>query len=350
MTAPLPYLIAGFIAAAFTALLCRFGPRLAARLSLIDHPGGRKLHARSTPLMGGLAILFVIAPLTAATAVLWPDLVGLPALVIIGSTAIIAAIGTLDDRNHIDPVKRLAVTVAVFTATVLAGQDYAVTYINWNGLPPAFGLGPFAAVGTVLCLTTLINGVNLADGKNGLVLGMLLGWLVFLAVSGPAAILVPVAVALGSVGVLLIFNLNDRLFLGDGGSYGFAALVGHLSIYSFQKSTVLVSSDQVGLMFMIPVGDMIRLMVVRWRRGVSPFTPDRDHLHHLLLDRLGWRRGLLLYLALVLLPTALALVYPPATLTIIALTFLSYWVIVISAHRAGARAERLARGNAVRSA
>jgi len=321
------------ISACSTIALCIFGARLATKLGLLDHPGGRKRHARPTPLLGGLVVVLVLTPLAALLMLISPDESHLITS-IVATTLFITLLAIADDRSHINPLARLLITIGIFSVAVFLNPDLRLGMINWNGNALGFGLGVFAASATILCLTTLINGVNLADGKNGLVLGMMTGWIVILGVASPPSLHHFIGVVGGCLIILLIFNLQDRLFLGDGGSYGFAALIGLLSVYVYQHSTVLKSADQVGLMFMIPVGDMIRLMAVRRFRGDSPFTPDRDHLHHLLLDRLGWRGGLIVYLALVLVPVAVALAVPHAALTIIASTFLTYWMIIILSHRA----------------
>ncbi|WP_182911992.1 glycosyltransferase family 4 protein [Sphingomonas cavernae] len=318
---------------ALTTVLCMFGPRYAPYLGLVDQPGGRKLHSRPTPLLGGLALILIFMPSLLWIAGFAADTVRPSAWALAGCTAAIATLGLMDDRFLLGPGKRLLISAGLFGITCYAVPQFNITIINWNGQSHGLPLGPFGWIATTLSLLALINAVNMADGKNGLVLGLSLGWLILLGIAAPANMIAPIAILLVIVFVLLAFNLGDRLFLGDGGSYGLASGIGLLAVYVYQHSPILRSADQVGLMFMVPVGDMIRLMISRARAGKSPFTPDRDHLHHHLLDRFGWRRGLVIYQLLGLLPAALAVCVPHLTLLIILCTFVAYWVIIFFAHR-----------------
>ncbi|MGL4542221.1 MAG: hypothetical protein ACRCUI_06905, partial [Polymorphobacter sp.] len=78
----------------------------------------------------------------------------------------------------------------------------------------------------------------------------------------------------------------------------------------------------------VPVFDTIRLMVVRKLAGRSMFEADRDHLHHHLHRSFGWPRGLFIYVAMVAVPNALALIFPQTGLIWLAVTTLAYGVII----------------------
>lgn len=317
-----------------TVALCVVGPRYAPYLGLVDRPGGRKLHSRPTPLLGGLALILIFMPSLLWLAQMTAGAVRPGAWALAGCTAAISLLGLVDDRHLLGPGKRLVISAVLFAVTCYAVPQFNIGIINWNGQSDGLLLSPFGWIVTTVSLLAFINAVNMADGKNGLVLGLSLGWLVLLGIAAPPNVLAPIVILMVIVLILLAFNLNDRLFLGDGGSYGLASCIGLLAVYVYQHSPVIRSADQVGLMFMIPVGDMMRLMVSRTRAGKSPFTPDRDHLHHHLLDRFGWPKGLVIYLMVALLPATLAVCLPSYTLLIILATFIAYWVIIVLAHRA----------------
>jgi UDP-GlcNAc:undecaprenyl-phosphate GlcNAc-1-phosphate transferase len=87
-------------------------------------------------------------------------------------------------------------------------------------------------------------------------------------------------------------------------------------------------SDDVALLFAVPLFDTIRLMVVRLARSQSPFEGDRDHLHHHLHARLGWPRGLLVYLTLVAVPNTAAVIWPGTGWMWLGLTLLLYALVM----------------------
>ena len=301
---------------ALTALLTRYAQPLCARLGLIDLPDARKLHTVATPLLGGLALLLAILPLgLLASALVWSAAemrsIGLMVLAV----AAITAIGIADDRESLAPRWRVLLGFAVFGGLAALDPSFLIRALRFPLLGLQFGLAFdwLAVFFTALCLVGLVNAVNMADGKNGLVLGLCTGWLLLLALRAKPNDLPMIAAILAGVIALLIMNLRGRLFLGDGGAYGLAAAVGLLTIRAYNSSymdlTLGFSAEEVVLLFIVPVLDSFRLTFVRWRRGQSPMAPDRDHLHHHLQDRFGWPTGLYVYLFVALAPAALLLAF-----------------------------------------
>jgi UDP-GlcNAc:undecaprenyl-phosphate GlcNAc-1-phosphate transferase len=146
----------------------------------------------------------------------------------------------------------------------------------------------------------------MADGKNGLVLGLALGWLSFLGLRAPPELAALCSILFAACFVLLIFNLRGRLFLGDGGAYGLATAIGLIAIATYNVPGAhagrMISAEELMLLFAVPVLDSMRLTFARVRRGQSPMAADRDHLHHHLQSTFGWPGGLIVYLVLALLP------------------------------------------------
>lgn len=303
--------------------------RLGMAFGLMDHPdlpGGRKRHIRATPLVGGMAIVastLLATALTRATVPLLPaDRLHLAWLA--AATTGMWLIGALDDRLRLSPLLRLGSTAAVLGATVTMAGGFQLTVLAFPSLALTVALGPWGFAFTLLCVVGLLNAVNMADGKNGIVIGMALVWTLVLAGHAGLALL-PLLVALGAaLAVTFGFNMAGRLFLGDGGSYAIAALFGLLSIHCYNRGAPAMGAADVALLFALPVFDTIRLMLVRPSRGRSPFAGDRDHLHHHLHDRLGWPQGLGVYLGLVGGPNLAALLWPGTGLAWLCVTCLAY--------------------------
>lgn len=317
--------VLSFLLTVLLILKCR---PLAESLKLMDIPGGRKKHAHPTPLVGGLAILFVIAPITIIYTVVFPYYFQNAIFVITTVGVLISVLAMIDDRVHISPIIRLLVSTTMFGVAMWWIPGLQIGIISWNGGTSSFSLGQFTILLTILSLVVLINAINMADGKNGLVTGLCFGFFLILLVSARSNLAPILAIPTGVTFALLVFNLQGKIFLGDGGSYGLAALVGLFSIYIYQRSDLLISADQVGLMFSVPVADMVRLMIVRMRAGRSPFEADRNHLHHLLQGWVGWKRGLFLYWVLVFVPTIAALILPWLTWLFILVAIAAYCAVI----------------------
>jgi UDP-GlcNAc:undecaprenyl-phosphate GlcNAc-1-phosphate transferase len=324
-------LLCAAIGAGLALLVGRHASFFGRILGLLDFPdpaGGRKRHQTVTPLVGGVAMLcaFEIAAglLIAFLNTDSPDLdwhVGWAALVV----GTMAVIGLADDRFSLSPVLRLSVTFTVLALASFVAPDFRVEFLRFAGvdslivLPTAIGI-----CFTLLCQIGLLNAVNMADGKNGLVITMALIWTAVLFAQNPRPFDPLLFAVAASLGVLLIFNLQGKLFLGDSGSYGISAIFGLLSIYAYNHSFATFGAEQVAIMFLVPVLDTVRLMTWRLRHGRSPFAGDRNHLHHYLAARWQWPTGLVIYAAIVAIPNMLAVAFPEYSPAWVALTILLY--------------------------
>lgn len=300
-------------------------------LGLLDWPdvgGGRKQHGRVTPLVGGLALTLAlllavfIARITASPAVAH-DLAWLAFCV---STMFL--IGAGDDRFHLSPVVRLMAAMVVLVLVISRVPDFALAFLHFGGGDHLWLLGVGGAGFTLICLLGLLNAINMADGKNGVVIGQGLIWSAVLAVHLPLPFWPVLAATVGVLTGLMWANMRGRLFLGDGGSYAISSLFGLLALLTYNHSFENWRADDVALLFAVPVFDTIRLMVVRLARRQSPFEGDRDHLHHHLYARLGWPQGLWVYLLLVGLPNLFALLMPETGWVWLLLTAAAYATII----------------------
>ncbi len=321
--------VTGLVALGVALPICLFAGPLGRAFGLLDFPdtdGGRKRHAEITPLVGGIALAVSALLACVLTVRLLPS--GpwvVQHLVWLGSvTAAMYVVGFFDDRFHLSPLLRLALAMLALFLTLMSAPDFSLGMLRFAGQDHVLLLGGWGDWFALLCLVGLLNAVNMADGKNGIILCLGLVWTAVLAChlgDAFAPVLSGVGVALA---VLLVFNLRGRLFMGDGGSYALSALFGLLAIYAYNNDFAAMRADDVAVMFAVPVFDTVRLMTVRLVAGRSPFLGDRDHLHHHLHQRFGWPLGLWVYVALVALPNAAALVWPGTGLLWLVVTLLLY--------------------------
>ncbi|MBC7520012.1 MAG: undecaprenyl/decaprenyl-phosphate alpha-N-acetylglucosaminyl 1-phosphate transferase [Sandarakinorhabdus sp.] len=324
ITACLALLIALFVGLNARAIGNFFG-----LLDFPDTDGGRKRHGSVTPLVGGMAVAAAVVVAALVTLGLTPP-PGLHLAWLAGAVAVMFLIGAVDDRFHLSPIFRLGSALLVLVMVVSQAPDFSLMFLRFSGQDRLWLLGGWGDAFTLLCLLGLLNAVNLADGKNGIVIGMGLIWTLVLAAHAPAAML-PVLAAAG-VALLIVggFNMAGKLFLGDGGCYAISALFGLLAIYTYNHDFERMRADDVAVLFAIPVLDTIRLMATRVIQRRSPFEGDRDHLHHHLYARIGWPRGLWLYLAMVGLPNLAGLAWPGTGLVWLAVSVLIYVGVMLA--------------------
>lgn len=258
--------------------------------NLLDHPDERKHHRGAIPLVGGLAMFFAIAVSAAwylADAAIFHLFVAL---------SIIVAIGLLDDRFGLPVgIRFLAQGTSALIVAFFAGAQL-------SSLGDLFGFGP-VAMGmltvpfTIFAMVGVANAVNLSDGMDGLAGGLALITTAFIAAaayfSGMEITFLFLLILGGALIGFLFFNMRfpwqrrARVFMGDSGSLMLGFLLAWAVIRVTQGSEDALSPAAALWFFAIPLWDTVSLMLRRMLKGRSPFHPDRDHLHHILL-RVGY--------------------------------------------------------------
>ena len=265
-----------------TTLLTPAVKRLAYRFDFVDTPNSRKVHIQPMPRIGGLAIILgALAPL----------LIWLPldrAIIAYSAGALlIILLALLDDKYDLSPFIKLAVqSTAVIIAILFGDLGVHQFHLFWH----EFTLSPQVSfVLTVLFVLIVINGVNFSDGLDGLAGGMALLSLVALILLsyrvGAADItLICLVLAGGLLGFLLFNSHPAQVFMGEVGSQFLGYSLAVLTIYLTQGKTHIYSAFMPLLLIGLPLVDLVIVVVGRLARKKSPFTADRSHLHHRLLD------------------------------------------------------------------
>jgi UDP-GlcNAc:undecaprenyl-phosphate GlcNAc-1-phosphate transferase len=259
-----------------------YGRELAIRLQALDRPGGRKQHHAVMPKCGGMAMAFG----SCLPIVLWAPKTNFVNGLLLGGL-IIVFFGIADDIKDLRPTTKLLGQVMAALVIVLVGgvtiSDMGALWFENVALPywAALPLTLFVVVG-------ITNATNLSDGLDGLAGGLAL--LVFicigyLAVGAQDWITAMIAIAVGGsvLGFLRFNSYPAQLFMGDAGSQLLGFVAGVLAVKLAQQSQTI--SPIIPLIILgIPVLDTLTVMIRRISRGRSPFSADRTHFHHQLIQ------------------------------------------------------------------
>lgn len=269
-------------------LLVRFSVLFAKPLGLLDQPGGRKNHAIPTPVTGGLGVFFALL----LTSVFF-NLFGMHLDVFFVAGAWLILVGVLDDRFELSSLTRfVAQAIAAGIMIYFAGlQAYELSdVVGVSG----FHLGLLTPFFTVFITLGLINALNMADGSDGYLAGQvmaalgLFSGLAFYAgnleLAGQCAIFAAAVFGFWCWNMRFPWQKRARVFLGDAGSTFLGFAVVWFALQLTQNSSHPVSPVLAPWMIALPVLDCVVLMLDRIRQGRSPFSADRNHMHHLLLD------------------------------------------------------------------
>lgn len=292
---------------AYSLIVVQFARPVAELFKVVDHPGSQdhKKHVHPTPLVGGIACIPpAIAALIFGVAAGGLQAGDIPATWAMGAaTALSFLVGLLDDRDHIPALRRLLICGSMFLCALLVSPEFIVSALSIETVALKVELGWLAVPFSVLCLLAFQNAVNMADGRNGLVAGLAIIWLVTLLSYGEHPSKFAAISLLGGLVVVLHANMRGLLFLGDAGTYGLGAFIGLMMIW-VHRSNIGMHTVDVAVILAVPVLDMIRLFVFRIASGQSPFAGDHDHLHHYIDDAIGWKLGRYAYYTIVALPIA----------------------------------------------
>ncbi len=272
-----------------SAIASRGLARIAARIGLVDRPGGRKQHEGIIPITGGLGIFigFAVGVLGVGAAA-----ANVQALVI--ALGILVFCGVADDLHDLSPrSKILFEIIAALLMTSWAGVQ--VTQVgNLLGFG-AIGLYGWSIPFTVVCALGTVNAFNMLDGLDGSAGGTALVatlWLAFAAMlQGLGLQAVMLLILAGAVAGFLLWNLrmpwrrHAVVFMGDAGSMMLGFVLCWFTIDLSQGAHRTLPPIACVWILAVPLVDMSRVMFVRKVRGVRLFEADREHLHHFLLDR-----------------------------------------------------------------
>jgi UDP-GlcNAc:undecaprenyl-phosphate/decaprenyl-phosphate GlcNAc-1-phosphate transferase len=288
-------LIAVLLAFAGSVFIAWFSMPLVVKVAtlrnLTDPPGHRKIHKKEIPTLGGVGIFagfsfgFLMAINSFMDGVTYFTVAAL----------LLFFVGLKDDLVTLDPRKRLI--AEVFAALILIFYtDIRLTC--FHGFLGVTDIPIWATyLTTIFILIVIINAVNLIDGIDGLaastgiVASISLG--IWFWLSGAYGYSVMAASLAGTLLAFLRFNLSkgkNRIFMGDTGSL----LVGFiLAVMAIRFNEINIGSDSYHHMssspaisiaiLIVPMYDTLRVFTIRIIKGLSPFSADNRHIHHLML-------------------------------------------------------------------
>lgn len=268
--------------------------RVAILKNIVDNPDCRKLQREPVPVLGGMAVFFgIIVGLGCVS----PFYDSLQVSLLLAAMTLMLYVGTMDDILDLSPRLRFVIEILGVFFLVCVG-DYSID--DFHGL---WGLGAIpwwgGAALTVFAAVGIINAINLIDGVNGLssgfgVMACTAFGLFFLRAGDVGMALL----AAGCIGALIpfflhnVFGKTSRMFIGDGGTLLLGMALSIFVIHVLDGKSACSGFGERGLglipftlaVLCVPVFDTLRVMSSRIRRHVSPFHPDKTHLHHLFID------------------------------------------------------------------
>ena len=300
---------AGFVMIPIIIGFCR-------RKKLYDIPNERKVHKNAIPRLGGIsfmpcmAVAFILAVLVMNHTVGRAPHISLYSCCFIIGMLMIYAMGIIDDLVGLTARSKFAVQIVAAALLPLSGLyiNHLYNFLGIGSIP--FWVG---ALLTIFMIVFIDNAINLIDGIDGLAAG-----LSFLALGGFLAcflhyhLLIYCVLIAGLMGVLvpyLYFNLfgdpkkNTKIFMGDSGSLTLGYILSFLFVKLAMSNPHAIDIRREGLtlsitMLVVPMFDVVRVVLTRFRHKRPLFEADKNHLHHKIM-RLGFDQHHTLFIILI---------------------------------------------------
>ncbi|SDL75563.1 UDP-N-acetylmuramyl pentapeptide phosphotransferase/UDP-N-acetylglucosamine-1-phosphate transferase [Catalinimonas alkaloidigena] len=258
--------------------------RVAHQKNLLDEPNFRTVHVSLTPRLGGLAIFAGFTSALTIFGEVTPEIQQ-----VLAGCILLFFVGMKDDIVAISPFKKFFIQILA-TGVVMFMSNIRLT--SFQGFLGIYELDPGLSYGiTFLAIIGITNAINLIDGLDGLagtivtVIATTFGIYFYRYGAGGDQAYAGVAFCLiGGIIGFLRYNLHKAIiFMGDTGSLLCGFLVAVMAVKFVEMKTVPNAPSLAVAILIIPLFDTLRVFATRILRGASPFSPDKNHIHHILI-------------------------------------------------------------------
>ncbi|MCQ2310225.1 MAG: undecaprenyl/decaprenyl-phosphate alpha-N-acetylglucosaminyl 1-phosphate transferase [Paludibacteraceae bacterium] len=288
-----------FLTLLISSLAFRPCLKFAQRHNIVDKPDKRKLQDHPIPVNGGITVVLgMIIPLVGVIYFFQADYLWYAIVAVL----VLWTIGIIDDVRGLSAYLRFILELVIIWILLWQPtlQSNGLMINNLGGLFGRYDISPFTAIPlTLIACVGIINAINLIDGVDGYssgygIMANLIFAFVFFFFDNPVMGMWALIAAISLIPFYLhnVFGQDSKMYIGDGGSLviGFVMAYNVLAILDGNSLCNTLANKGIGTVAItsailcIPVFDTLRVMFARLFRGVSPFMPDKTHLHHLFID------------------------------------------------------------------
>jgi UDP-GlcNAc:undecaprenyl-phosphate GlcNAc-1-phosphate transferase len=301
-------------------------------INLFDVPDGqRKIHNKPVASVGGFLIfinlllyLFFIEYRYFFLDVEISYFTNFDFLIFFSFSTIFFFIGFLDDKFNLNSNLKLILFTFILCIFFFLSESLLFTDLKFSFLKNSIDINYLKLPFLILCILLYLNAFNMFDGIN--LQSSLYSLNIFFIF-----ILKGIFMDISLIMILsLIFfsylNLKNKCFLGNNGSLLLSFIISYLFIKS-QATPHYFLADEIFLAMQVPGMDLLRLAIQRVYNNKHPFHPDKNHIHHILLKNLGYKKTILIISTTIIVPNYLSILQG-GTLYCIILTLFLYSFII----------------------
>ena len=285
-----------------------FKNRISSIVSIVDKPDNKnKIHKYDAHVIGGtiiflnLFLLFVIFIFAKEETVFNPryfnSAKSIMSFFFISFS--IYMLGIYDDKFDLSPNIKLLGASLIFLIAIKIDPTLQIHKINFSFADKIFYIGEFSILFTLFCFLIFLNAFNMFDGINLQICTYSI-FLFLIFVLNNFFIYISIIFIISLINYYVL-NIKGKNFLGDGGNYMLSYIIAYLFIKSYNFED-LFTSDEIFLIMLLPGVDLLRCSIIRLYKGRHPFKGDREHLHFLSMEKIGYLKTYMVIQLLIVVP------------------------------------------------
>jgi UDP-GlcNAc:undecaprenyl-phosphate GlcNAc-1-phosphate transferase len=206
-----------------------------------------------------------------------------------------------DDKKNLTPNIKLFIFSIIILILICLDDQIILSELKFSFKKDIVSLNKYSYLFTILCFLLFINACNMFDGINAQSASFFIIFIIFfIQITHFNYFLTILFISLIS---FLYLNYSGKIFLGNNGIFILAFIFSYISI-KFYNNKSIEYADTIFTIMMIPGFDMLRLFIQRLYNKKNPFYADKKHLHHLILNSLGFQKTILLLITYLMTPIA----------------------------------------------
>jgi UDP-GlcNAc:undecaprenyl-phosphate/decaprenyl-phosphate GlcNAc-1-phosphate transferase len=257
--------------------------KIASFLNIFDIPNeSRKLHSSPVPILGGLILYLNLLLIFLFNFFNKNILEKNTFFILITVSSFIFLLGFIDDKFRLSANRKLFILSLILLIFCLIDENILIKEIQFSFFKKPIFLNKLSLFFTIFCFLLFINSFNMFDGINlqcGLYSLFIFIYLIF---NGTEIILISLFII--PLLFFLYLNHKNNCFLGDSGSHFLGFFLGYLIVKDYNLNRTYFA-DEIFLIMAVPGYDLLRLAIIRLLKKKHPFSPDNQHIHHLILKK-----------------------------------------------------------------
>ena len=283
--------------------------KISSLVNIFDEPDNKlKKHKSKVPLLGGIIIatnivLFILIAFFLDYKFINIEMSLRSYFSIFFFLTSFFLLGILDDKYKLKPEKKFFLSIFFSLFFLSLNDDLIITNLRFSFYQYSIFLNDVSLFFTIFCIIILVNSLNFYDGINGQSLIFFIIIFSYLSYKSPIYLLYLFIILI--LFFVLILNLKNQLFMGDSGIYILGSILITSIIYEYNVFKSIKFADEIFFLLILPGYDLLRVTISRILKGKNAFYGDRNHIHHLLINKYSVSQSNIFLIFLILFPILL---------------------------------------------